>query len=297
MIYILSGISGSGKSTYAKNLKANYNNSFEIINRDNIRSLLFGLSEVDHLNYYNNPNLKELEKEVSKYQNILIKNALATGKTPIIDNLNIKLEYIKEFEYYNQDLKIFTFDVSLEEALFNNTQRIRQVPKEVISTQYSIFQKNKEEIKKYKYYSFCFANDSEINKSCYLFDLDGTLALPNRDRSIYSSDVENDYVNTFVVDIYKKLIKDNTIIICSGRNESALNNTIKWFNKNNIPIPFKFYFRKNKDYRKDWIIKQEMWEEITSDYYIKSIFDDRNQVVDRARYLGLNVFQIDYNEF
>jgi len=38
-------------------------------------------------------------------------------------------------------------------------------------------------------------------------------------------------------------------------------------------------------------------EQNIASYYIEAMFDDRNQVVDHARKLGFNVFQVNYGDF
>jgi hypothetical protein len=55
--------------------------------------------------------------------------------------------------------------------------------------------------------------------------------------------------------------------------------------------------RKKGDYRKDSIVKEEIWAEIEKDYNIICMFDDRNQVVDHARSLGHTVLQVAEGDF
>lgn len=47
----------------------------------------------------------------------------------------------------------------------------------------------------------------------------------------------------------------------------------------------------------DWKIKEDMWREIAKEHYIIGMFDDRLQVVRRARALNLKVFNVEYNNF
>jgi hypothetical protein len=57
--------------------------------------------------------------------------------------------------------------------------------------------------------------------------------------------------------------------------------------------------RKAKDYRKDAIIKREIFDrEISGKYRIEFVLDDRDQVVDMWRKdLKLNCFQVNYGNF
>lgn len=51
--------------------------------------------------------------------------------------------------------------------------------------------------------------------------------------------------------------------------------------------------RQTGDLKKDGIIKQEIYEQYIKDKYnVKFILDDRNQVVEMFRSLGLTVFQV-----
>ena len=47
--------------------------------------------------------------------------------------------------------------------------------------------------------------------------------------------------------------------------------------------------------RPDWVVKEEMWKNISKQYNIIAMYDDRLQVVRRARALGLKVFNVEYN--
>lgn len=56
--------------------------------------------------------------------------------------------------------------------------------------------------------------------------------------------------------------------------------------------------RPEGDSRKDSVVKEEMYNEhIKYKYNVKAIYDDRQQVVDMWRDLGLTVFQVDKGDF
>jgi hypothetical protein len=87
------------------------------------------------------------------------------------------------------------------------------------------------------------------------------------------------------------------VIVCTGRDGICEKESKQWFKDNHLYLPSKFYIRETGDQRPDWVIKEEMWRDIAKDYHILAMFDDRCQVVDRARALGLKVFQVEYNNF
>ena len=47
----------------------------------------------------------------------------------------------------------------------------------------------------------------------------------------------------------------------------------------------------------DWVVKEEMWRDISKSYNIELIYEDRNQVVRRARALDLKVAQVKYGNY
>ena len=56
--------------------------------------------------------------------------------------------------------------------------------------------------------------------------------------------------------------------------------------------------RKTGDNRKDCVVKREIFDaEIKDKYYIKFILDDRNQVVDMWRKMGLTCLQVADGDF
>ncbi len=59
------------------------------------------------------------------------------------------------------------------------------------------------------------------------------------------------------------------------------------------------FMRKSGAYRKDFIVKKEIFsEQIKDKYFIRFCIDDRNQVVDMWRKdMGLTCLQVDYGDF
>lgn len=135
-------------------------------------------------------------------------------------------------------------------------------------------------------------------KPCYIFDIDGTLSLINLNvqgtgRSPYDmSRVLEDIPNKPVVEMLNILLCSNfVIIILTGRGEDSEEKTKLWLKIHNIKY-HDIFFRPFKNREPDYLVKEKMWRHINEKYNIKSIFDDRNQVVCHARKLGLTVFQV-----
>lgn len=106
----------------------------------------------------------------------------------------------------------------------------------------------------------------------------------------------------------------NRIIFASGRSESERVDTVRslsrWFlldgwqgiynpedfgegyTLENTPTS-PFYLRKDKDYRKDTIVKREMYDHMVADgYKPEMVFDDRPSVIRMWRELGLKTIDV-----
>ncbi len=88
-----------------------------------------------------------------------------------------------------------------------------------------------------------------------------------------------------------------TIILLSGRMDTYRPQTESFLTKNSVPHSH-LWMRAEGDMRKDSIIKREIYErEIAGKYNVLFVLDDRNQVVDMWRSLGLTVFQVAEGDF
>ena len=82
------------------------------------------------------------------------------------------------------------------------------------------------------------------------------------------------------------------IIITTGRDGVCEEATRKWLADHHILFD-EFFIRKAGDNRKDSIIKSEIYmDHIRPKYDVKFVIDDRDQVVDMWRSLGLRVLQV-----
>ena len=87
------------------------------------------------------------------------------------------------------------------------------------------------------------------------------------------------------------------VIIVTGRDESCRELTAEWLDFYGIPYS-EMFMRKADDYRKDSIIKKEIYDnDIFPRYNVLFVYDDRNQVVDMWRGLGVKVFQVEEGNF
>tara|TARA_S200002703_G_scaffold29512_1_gene25415 strand:- start:8518 stop:9000 length:483 start_codon:yes stop_codon:yes gene_type:complete len=102
----------------------------------------------------------------------------------------------------------------------------------------------------------------------------------------HQDDDENGYREKSV------FIKKYKIIIVTGRDGICEESTKVWLEHYKIPYD-EFFIRPEGDFRKDNVIKSEIYmDHIRPKYDVKFVIDDRDQVVDMWRSLGLRVLQV-----
>lgn len=171
---IMRGVSGSGKSTLARNLPG------VVVSRDSLRESFFPIPVED---YYQSPNLRDMEDSITRIQDAAIESLLRDGKDVIIDNTNIEWKYVKALANIGYacgaDVRLHVIDVPLDYAISRVIHRAaeggRYVDEAIIRKQYERFQKTKnlqleapQVIKPY--------HGSPGRPKAFLVDIDGTLA-------------------------------------------------------------------------------------------------------------------------
>lgn len=137
-----------------------------------------------------------------------------------------------------------------------------------------------------------------MEERCIICDLDGTLSLFDRDkRNAYDRDFENDECSLpvkFILDSYQMRFPQRTIFFLSGRNDKFKDNTDEFLSKNfGDTFYYKLIMRKDKDFRKDVIVKEEMYDSWIKDKHtVDFVIDDRLQVCRLWYKLGLFVFNV-----
>lgn len=132
-----------------------------------------------------------------------------------------------------------------------------------------------------------------------LVDIDGTVALMNGRSPFDETRVHEDHPNLPVIEAVRAAHgSGKRIIFLSGRTETCRDATITWLRehiKRDFDGP---YMRPAGDPRKDAIVKQELFDEYVRDYYdVAYVIDDRRQVVQMWRALGLTVLQCAPGDF
>lgn len=296
------GLPASGKSTWAKEEVRKHKNQKKRINKDDLRDMIDG-------GEWSNGN----EKLIIQVRDMLVDKFLSAGKHVIVDDTNFHPSHevnLRELaKKHNAHFEVKFFDVDLETCIERDLKRQRSVGERVIKRMYNQYLKAKD-IKD----SMEYAEQDDRLKKIYLVDLDGTCCLRN-DRSPYDmSQVYYDSPNFPVTKTIYKLWSSGThIVFFTARNECARQDSQKWVFENvfygiknrniagneiSCPEDIEMYMRADNDNRKDSVVKLEMYEKhIKPNYYVNAVFDDRDQVINMWRSIGIPAFQVAEGDF
>lgn len=293
------GIPASGKSTWAIQ-KAKYDQNYVRVNRDDYRFMMKDAPMCD----------PKVEGIISKLVLQAVDAALAKNLSVIVDQTHLKPEYLEalaEHVKYKAVFKVQVFDISLDKAIERDKLREKCVGEHVIRKMW----KDYRSLVDSKSNAHLFVTRQPIKEmytdpvydpnleEVIICDLDGTLAHMNGKRGPFEwhrTDVD-DLDGTVARTIKDHMALGHKIIFMSGRSEEGRVPTEQWLEF----YGFKYhalFMRKKDDFRKDNIIKEELYNEhVKGKYNVRVIYDDRQQVVDMWRSLGLKVYQVAKGDF
>ncbi len=150
-----------------------------------------------------------------------------------------------------------------------------------------------------------------------IFDIDGTLLNINHrlhhldktppDWKSFNENIQYDVPIEEMAKLLKVLASNNLmrIIFCSGRSEKnrditekQIRNLLSENNGSLTPLKINLYMRKSNDYRKDAIIKNDLYKDMLNDgFKPRLVFDDRSSVVKMWREKGLRCLQVAEGNF
>jgi predicted kinase len=302
-VLMLRGIAGAGKSTFARDLMNRERDRWMRVNQDDIRMMLFPSQYT-----FTDDN----EALVKRIHDDALRSLLTAGHDVIVDNTNLVARATRRTHSIAEEIGDVTvvekvFHVDLAEALARNALREgrARVPDNIVT---SMFKRAKGLKDSTTYYeprcTVPMQQDSSLPKAI-ICDLDGTLALIG-DRSPYdASQCEKDAPNVAVIECVMKMWQSgHRIIFVSGREDKYREQSVAFINRHCIDtddqlihstswaIDFDLHMRATGDFRKDAIIKAEIFEKhIAGKYNVSFVCDDRNQVVQMWRQMGLTCFQ------
>jgi uncharacterized HAD superfamily protein len=132
-----------------------------------------------------------------------------------------------------------------------------------------------------------------------MVDVDGTLADMRGVRGPFEWDkVHLDKPHQDVIQLVRDLsLIGRQIIIMTGRDGVAEDATKQWLASHGVPYD-NFFIRPQGNFEKDSIIKSRIYmDHIRDNYDVEFILDDRDQVVEMWRSIGLRCLQVAPGDF
>ena len=301
-LILVQGISGSGKTTWAKQWVEEDPIHRIRLNYDDIRCML---------GKYWVPEREPLMKLIFKGA---LQGAIDGGYNIIIDNMsNLNPKHVQEYQalIYNQNLnhkdnqyeiEFKLIDTPLEVCIERDSKREIPIGEKVIRQQW----------RKYRDYIIQQSIKEMLNNQiqenskllhCIIVDMDATLCFNTSGRPFYgpgtAEQIINDIPNTNVVDLVKAYCETYgcELVVITGRDESCREATLEWLNKYYL-YPDLLLMRKEGDYSKGDECKKKLYEENIKDKYnVDLVFEDSSKVVKMYRNLGLTVLQPNEGKF
>lgn len=300
-LLILVGAPGSGKSTFARYFLRTEDNWIRV-NRDDFRLMQFGDSLM--IPFY--------EERISKMVEASVLTLLKSDTNVIIDATNTSLRTIEDMIHtYTEyaDISFKVFDLPVNELVKRCDKRYEETGKFISK---SVVERNVANLKhtlekfdfapiprKVQVATTSYATQDKNLPKAVICDLDGTLSLLNGRDPYNAATCDNDLLNEPVAAVLKMAKQRGyQVILLSGREDKFREPTVRFLDKHQIGYDL-LLMRTSNDFRKDNIIKRELFEgEIQGKYFVEFLLDDRNQVVDMWRKdLHLPCFQVNYGDF
>lgn len=286
-VYIYKGLPGSGKSTAAKARLDENPGMYKRVNKDDLRALM----DNGHFSKGN-------EQFVLKIRDQIILAALEDGKHVIVDDTNLHPKHERHITSLVQGLAnvevVDLMHIDVETCIERDLKRPNSVGGRVIRRMWSQY---------LDWHPHLRGKEIVQNTSlppAIICDLDGTLALLNGRNPYDASTCDKDLLNEPVAEIIRRFQSGgHRILFLTGREDKYSEPTLRFLHKHlGENFPFELTMRKTDDHRKDAVIKEEfLKQQILPQYYVDFVLDDRNQVVDMWRRLGITCLQVAYGDF
>jgi predicted kinase len=271
-LILTKGLPASGKTTWAKEYIQKHPETANLC-KDDLRLQLSGTNK--------------REKRIIKVRDLLTEYYFEQGYSVIWSDTNLNPVHLQRATElatkYQAQLSVRDFtDVSLAECIRRDLLRSNSVGQQAIEQMYYDYLCQPEPTP---------SNDPQL-PSCYLVDIDGTLAI-NHTRSPFAWErVNEDAVDPAVATTIEKLGRDTQIILLSGRSSVCYDLTVAWLKQHNINYK-ELLMRAANDQRPDDVLKSELYYfHIRDRYNVIGVIDDRPKVCRMWRNLGLSVFQV-----
>jgi len=304
LLLLTRGLPGSGKTTFAREwveagpLRAR-------VNRDDLRFAMFGRYVLD----------REGEELTTQAQHAMVRALLRGGNDVIVDDTNLNARFVKEFlkiaREVGAQVNFVDFAESVDVCIERVAKRVddggRHVPSDVIRNMAARYMPRGKlppvpvldgPLEERRVY-----NPDVALPKAYLFDIDGTLARMSNRSPFDWHRVGEDSPIEDVVRLSQALFDAGYyVVFMSGRDRVCYDETKDWLWRHVANTltrdEIELYMRTAGDMRKDSIVKHELFYKYVADkYHVVGVVDDRQQVVDMWREIGLTCFQAAPGDF
>ncbi|MEU8407512.1 AAA family ATPase [Micromonospora sp. NPDC048842] len=290
------GLPASGKTTFARTLQP----SVSRVNRDDLRRMLHGERLFTQW----------AEAQVTAVQEAQVEALLRARADVCVDDTNLRARTLRGWAElaarHGADFEVHDFtDVPLDECLRRDAARpaVDQVGADAIRRLHERYLQGRElplPVPQTRTGRPAVVHPPSADPpEIVLVDIDGTVALAVSRSPYDMTRVGQDQPNTAVIAAVRAMhAAGDGVVFCSGRDASARAATEAWLARH-VRVPYLgLHLRAIGDSRKDSIVKREIYDrEIRDRYRVAGVFDDRVQVVQMWRSLGLTVFQVADGDF
>jgi predicted kinase len=306
-LVITRGLPASGKSIWARLWVEVDPLGRARVNRDDLRANLYGADRLQH----------QQESAISVVQRAAVQALLSSGRSVVVDDMHLRARYVTEWVSLADQagatfaVQDFT-EVPVEECIRRDGERAergdRSVGADLIRDLHTRFLASGRGLPATALVPKSggpqvgpvYQQDESLPPA-WLVDVDGTLALMSTSagaRTPFQWDrVDEDAPNPAVIELVRSLAATASIVVMSGRDESCRSLTEAWLDKYEVPHEALF-MRPAGDSRRDSIVKKELFDaQVARRWAIRGVIDDRQQVVDMWRALGLMCAQVAPGDF
>lgn len=304
------GYPGSGKSTKAREIAGK--TGAVVVCRDDLRKML-------HDNYFT--GVKEREDEVTIAERAAVSNFLKNGVSVVVDATHLEPSYLRKWAKMSAQYgaKFERVDVlaSPEECIERDKGRARwggrYVGEDVIR---KMAKRNPcrdwPDIQAPPTFTPEPVEWVEGLPEAIIVDIDGTVAhMAGRSPYDYTqvhTDTVDKHVRWLVNEVFERALSSAQddgvfVLFVSGRDDSCRDETVKWLNDNGI-YWHELHMRPTgaKDERgnklPDYLVKYDLFNaNIRDKYNVRFVLDDRDQVVNLWRAMGLKTLQVQPGDF
>lgn len=303
------GYPGSGKSTTARTV-AN-NTGAVVVCRDELRNMLHGVYFNDGSNHPKSP--KDFEDEVTIAERAQVAAFLKAGVSVVVDATHLEPSYLRKWakmaSMYGADFVRVDHITPVDECRKRDHARMlaggRYVGDKVIEKMAKRHPvKNWPDIQAPPTFTPEPVEWEPGLPTAIIVDIDGTVAhMTGRSPYDYSQ-VHTDVVDEQIRWLVNTVESEGVFVLfVSGRDDECREATEKWLAENGI-VYDELYMRptgaKDNHGNKlpDYLVKSDLFDKhIRGKYNVRFVLDDRDQVVNLWRALGLKCLQVQPGDF